>query len=322
MLTKTGYSNLLLKKEKIEELRIVNQQLIESELKFRKLFEQAGVGVNQVEASTGRFLRVNKKFADMLGYTIDEVLQLTYLDFTHPNDLEESLFYQRRLLKKQIGEFSLEKRYIRKDGTIIWVLVTVSLMDEITGGNEYHMAVVQDITDRKKAEKELIESELRFRKLFELAGVGVAQVDATTGRLIKINKKFAEMLGYSIEEMLRLTFRDITYPDDIIESANNYSRLRKKQIGEFVIEKRYIRKDGTIFWGVLTVSPMGEIAGGENTQIAIVQDITEHKKAEKTLIEDNARFHAAMDAIDSVVYVADMENHDILFVNKYVKDVF
>lgn len=454
MLAKTGYSNLLLKKEKIEELRLASQQIKESELKFRKVFEQAGVGVTQVEVPTGRFLKINKKFAEMVGYSMEELLQMAFQDITHPDDLEENLQQVNQLLKKQITEFSTEKRYIRKDGTIMWAILTVSAMNEIDGEIKNNIVIVQDITERKKSELNLLESEIKFRKFFELSGVGVAQVDVSTGKFINVNNKLADMLGYSIDEILQLTFQEVTYPDDLKESLQNQIRLIKKQIGEFSIEKRYRRKDGTVLCAVLTASSMGEMPGGSNYQIAIIQDITERKKseqkvleseekfktifdqspvglalfdtdgklldcnpaclsmvgidnmneiigvnlfedpniteqqkkdikkgnnvrfeikfdfdlikklnlystkrsgnyffscfstlfktegnnktgilihliditqrkkAEETLKEENDRFHTSMNAMDSIVYVADMENHQILFANKYVKDLF
>jgi len=165
MLIKTGYSNLLLKKEKIAELRIANKQLGESELKFRKLFELSGVGVAQVDVSTGRFIKINKKFADLLGYHIDELLQLTFKHITHPDDLKESLQNQSLLLKKQIGEFSIEKRYIRKDGTMFWAMLTASSMEEIAGNDQFQIADVQDITGHKKVEQTLKENESQLKEL-------------------------------------------------------------------------------------------------------------------------------------------------------------
>jgi len=316
ILTKTGYSNLLLKKEKVEELRIANQQIRDSELKFRKLFEQAGVGVAQVESSTGRFIKINKKFADIVGYTISEMLQLTFLDFTHPDDMDASLRYKDKLINEKTTEFSNEKRYIRKDGTIVWVKRTVTTMWENEKGSKHHITIVQDITDAKKSEQNLLESEFKFRKLFELAGVGVAQVDVTTGRFVKINKKFANMLGYSIDEFLQLTFKDITYPGDLNGSLNNQSLLLKKQIGEFSIEKRYVRKDGTMFWAVLTASSMGEIAGGENFQIAIVQDITERKKSEQDLLESELKFRKLFELAGVGVAQVDVTTGKFVKINK------
>lgn len=290
ILTKNGYANLLLKKGKTAELKIANQKTAESELKFRNLFEQAGAGVAQVESASGRFIKINKKFADIVGYTIDEMMKLTSKDFTHPDDTEISLQFHDRLINENHTEFSTEKRYIRKDGKIVWVKRTVTSLWEAEEGIRHHITIVQDISESKKAEQDLLESEFKFRKLFELAGVGVAQVDITTGKFVKVNKKLAEMLGYSIPEMLALTFKQVTYAEDLKESLYNQDRLIKKQIGDFSVEKRYIRKDGTVVWAILTASSMGEVAGGENFQIAIVQDITERKNSEQDLIESEEKF--------------------------------
>jgi len=274
----------------ITDRKETEQNLLESELKFRKLFEQAGAGVAQVESTTGKFIKINKKFADIVGYTVDEMLQLTSKDFTHPDDTEISLQFQNRLIKEKNLEFSIEKRYIRKDGKIVWVKRTVTSMWETEEGSRHHITIVQDITASKKAELDLLESEFKFRRLFELAGVGVAQVDISTGKFVKVNKKLAAMLGYTIAEMLTLTFKQITYPEDLKESLLNQDRLIKKQIGDFSVEKRYLRKDGTFVWAILTASSMGEVAGGENFQIAIVQEITERRKAEQDLRESEGKF--------------------------------
>jgi len=174
----------------------------------------------------------------------------------------------------------------------------------------------------KLANQQLAETELKFKELFEQSGVGIAQVQISTGRLIKVNKKFADMLGYTIEEMMHLTFLDFTHPDDIEESLLNKDKLINKKSEEFSIDKRYIRKDGTIIWVRLTSTTMWEVGEDNRFHISIVQDITDIKKVERLLKEDNYRFHTAMNAIDSVIYVADLDNYNILFINEYVKDLF
>lgn len=321
MITKTGYANLLLKKEKIEELRIANKQIKDSELKFRKLFEQVGVGVAQVQTSTGRFVKVNKKFADMLGYSIDEMLTLTFKEITHPGDLKESLKNQSLLLKKQIGEFSIEKRYVRKNGSSVWAILTASSMGEMRGESDFQIAVVQDITERKKAEQDLIDSELKFRTFFEQAGVGVVQIESSTGRFLRLNKKFADMLGYTIDEMLQLNYKSITHPDDLNRNLEQMNLLLKKQILEFSIEKRYIRKDGTILWTILTVTGMSEAIGGIMTNIAIAQDITERKKSEQDLIDSELKFRTVFELAGVGVAQVETSTGRFIKINKKFADI-
>ena len=167
IITQKGYANLLLKKEKIEELRKVNEQLKESELKFRRLFEQAGVGVAEVETSTGRFVKVNKKFADILGYSIAEMMHLTFLDFTYPEDIDESATNRQELIKKQKKAYAIEKRYVRKDGNVIWVKMSVTTILDIEE-SKHHISIVQDITENKENEIKLRELNATKDKFFSI----------------------------------------------------------------------------------------------------------------------------------------------------------
>ena len=321
ILTKNGYANLLLKREKINELRIANQKIEESELKFRKLFEQAGVGVVMVESTTGRFLKINNKFASMLGYSIDELRQLNFKSITHPDDLERNLDQMDLLIKNQITEFSMEKRYIRKDGSILWSILTVTGVQIDADGKLNNVAIAQDITERKKIEFELLESELKFRRIFEQAGVGVAQVDVPSGRLLKINKKFADMLGYSMAELSQLSFQDITHPDDLAESQLQVRRLLQNNIKEFSIEKKYVRKDGTFMWAILSVTSMGEVVDGKKNNISIIQDITDRKETEQNLLESELKFRKLFEQAGAGVAQVESTTGKFIKINKKFADI-
>ncbi|MCA1993272.1 MAG: PAS domain S-box protein, partial [Coleofasciculus sp. S288] len=154
--------------ERTATLREANEQLLveiverkqaevalqESEERFRATFEQAAIGMAQMTPN-GQMLLVNQRLCDIVGYTRQEMLAKTYRDFTHPDDLELNHQYLRRLLAGEISTFSLEKRYICNDRSVIWVNVTVSLVRDPRGVPKYHLAVVEDISDRKQAETEL-----------------------------------------------------------------------------------------------------------------------------------------------------------------------
>jgi PAS domain S-box-containing protein len=140
-----------------------------------------------------------------------------------------------------------------------------------------------DVTERRRAENELRESEKRFRVLFENAGVGVAQGDSNTGRFLKVNQKYGAILGYSREEMENINFQSITYPDDLPKNLDLLEQLKRGEIPEFTMEKRYIRKDGTLVWVLLTVSPLWNPGEPPSTHITVVHDITEQKRVEYAL---------------------------------------
>jgi PAS domain S-box-containing protein len=131
--------------------------------RFRMTFEQAAVGIAHV-APDGRFMRINQKFCEIVGFTKEEMLARTFQEITHPEDLDLDLNYVQQLLDKEIETYSMEKRYFRKDKIIIWVNLTVSLVREDSGEPSYFISVVEDITIRKRAE-ETAEESFRFQEL-------------------------------------------------------------------------------------------------------------------------------------------------------------
>jgi PAS domain S-box-containing protein len=133
------------------------KELQESEERFRSTFEQAAVGVAHISPE-GRFLRINQRYCDITGYSPEEMLAATFQDITHPADLETDLDYVRQLLADEIQTYSMEKRYIRKNGEPVWVNLTVALMREPSNDPEYFIAVVEDITTRKRVEEELAQA--------------------------------------------------------------------------------------------------------------------------------------------------------------------
>jgi PAS domain S-box-containing protein len=151
--------------------RQVQEALRDSEERFRSTFEQAAVGIAHVSPS-GRWLRVNQRLCEIVGYTREELLQRRFHDVTHPDDRETDLATAGQMLAGEIQTYSQEKRYIRKDGTVIWIHPTVSLLREPSGKPKYFIVVVQDVTDRKRAEqeKEVLETQLRQAQKMEAIG--------------------------------------------------------------------------------------------------------------------------------------------------------
>lgn len=129
--------------------------LRESEARFRFLFEQVAVGVAQIDTMTGRFVRVNQKYADIIGYTPTEMLVLDFQSLIHPDDLKASLANVERLKAGEIREFEMEKRLFCKNGRDIWVKLTVSPMWMRGAKPDYHIVVIQDITGHKQAEEQV-----------------------------------------------------------------------------------------------------------------------------------------------------------------------
>ncbi len=137
----------------ISERQRIEEALRESEQRFRAAFHQAAVGIAHV-AIDGSWLLVNQKLCDILGYTLEELQLLTFQDITHADDLNTNLKYVEQVLADNIQTYSMEKRYFRKDNSIIWVNLTVSLVRESSGEPKYFISVVEDISERKAAQRE------------------------------------------------------------------------------------------------------------------------------------------------------------------------
>lgn len=138
-------------------------QLEESETRFRTVFEQSALG-KAVVRPDGRFLRVNKRLCDFLGYNESELLAATFQDITHPDDLSRDLDQLRRMLDREIESYTMEKRYIRKDGITVWANLTVALVRTSGGQPDYFISAIEDINVRKIAEEARQQSEVARRK--------------------------------------------------------------------------------------------------------------------------------------------------------------
>ncbi|MBK9091047.1 MAG: PAS domain S-box protein [Holophagales bacterium] len=140
------------------------------------------------------------------------------------------------------------------------------------------------MANRLKRERDsgaLRERESLFRALFDQTVVGVAQVDTRTGAFLRVNQRYAEIVGYSREELGTLRFQDVTYPEDVARDVARMDELAAGRISEFTVDKRYLRRDGSVVWGSLAVSPMWEPGEPPTTNISMVLDITERKRAEE-----------------------------------------
>ncbi|NET89722.1 MAG: PAS domain S-box protein [Kamptonema sp. SIO1D9] len=168
---------VLVMSQNITPQKLTLEALRESEERFRVIFEQAAVGIAQT-SPTGQFLQVNQRFCNLFGYTEAEILNFTWQQITYPEDLAENIELARRMFAGEIATFSLEKRYLRKDGSLFWANITVSLVSSESGLPKYTIAVIQDITERKQAEFQLRQSESQLRLVTDALPVCISYIDA------------------------------------------------------------------------------------------------------------------------------------------------
>jgi len=303
----------------ITEIKRAEEEVRKSEGRWRAVFENSAVGIALSELTSARFLRANLALQKMLGYSEEELQALTFMEITHDDDREGN---RRLLVELEAGKresFAIQKRYRRKDGEAIWVNLHVSKVPGTETGSRFAMAIVEDISERKRAEKSLSDSEERFRTTFENAGIGMALVDMH-GRPIQSNPALEKMLGYSKEELAAMVFTEFTHPDERDTDMALYRELMAGRRNRYEIEKRYIRKDGQALWGRLIASLVRTADGKPQYGVGMVEDITERKRAVEALGASEARFRTLMERAPVAISIS--RQGLTLYINQKYLDMY
>ena len=253
--------------------------LKESELRFRTILDSAAIGMLLLD-TTGKIVEVNAGFCEMLGYSAEEIKKRGIRGISHPDDYVSSGVATLQLLQGKIDKFTLENRYIHRNGKPVWVKLAVSLARDANENPAFCIGIALDISDDKKIEDSLRSSEERFRAVFESGAVGMALGD-TTGNYVACNPAFCQMVGYSLEELKELGVKKVTHPDDIGKEVVLISRFAAGEIDGFEMEKRYLRKDGSILWGHLIVNRAKGFGEISTYAVLMLFDVTEQKRTEE-----------------------------------------
>jgi PAS domain S-box-containing protein len=293
------------------------EALRQSEEQFRAMFERASVGIAQADLSTGHWTRVNEKMCTITGYSAEELLRMRVSEITHPDDRQSDWEAYQRVVRGEQPDYRMEKRYLRKDGSVVWVNVNMTIIRDATGRPAQTVATIEDIAERKKAEAALVVSEARYRQLFEAARDGILILDAETGMIVEVNPFLVEMLGYTHEQFLGKRIWEVGLFKDIVGNQDNFAELQRKEYLTYE-DKPLETADGRRI-EVEFVSHAYEVGHHRVIQCNI-RDITERKRAEQALRESEERFVQFMLNLPAMTFIKDSERR-IVFVNERVRQI-
>ncbi len=287
---------------------------------FQAIFENAAVGICQV-APDGSFLRANARLCEILGHAEAELLGLRFQDLTHPDDLATDMVLVGQLARGEVDRYSAEKRYLRRDGGIVWAHLSVGCVRGADGAVAYFVSVVEDITTRKETEAALRASEERLRLAFQAGQLASWDWDIASGR-VEWSENLAEIIGLgpagfggTLED-----FRALVHPEDRERVGSALAAALAGQ-APYAVEFRMVRPDGSIRWAAAQGTVLRDDSGKPVRMVGFDVDVTARKQAEMALADVAERYRLALLATRDTVWDRDLVGGTILW-NGGLRDRF
>lgn len=330
-------------------------KLLNSEVKFQAIFDQAAVGIAHIDSFTGNFIEINNQYCQLLGYSQQEMKERNFQSVTHPEDLEEDLMNLKKLRDGKINEYSMEKRYFTKAGAIVWINLTVSPLFKTNKKVSTHISIVEDISAKKESEKLIKKSEIRFKSLFEDSPLPLREEDFldvkkyleelnlfgksketvkeyfnnnplvvdechSLIKTISANRANLQLYKVSTLEELKNTKKDLfnlRAKEDFIKNLISITQNSNQFITETVIKDAEGQlRDIDLRWNV--------IRGYEETLERIIvstEDITDRKSSESIILNSQERVKSLINTIDGIVWECDASTFSFNFISQKVENI-
>lgn len=290
----------------ITERKQVEEALQQSERRFRSYFEQGLLGM-AISDREMRWIEVNDRFCDIFGYSKEEVLQRKITDFVHHDDLDAFLQSYRQILSGGTDHYTVGRRYLRKDGKVVYLNIFVRVFRSADGTADHFLALLDDVTERKEAEEAIRQRNEELRTIQEEMADGIGIVSVENPRLLRANAAFCRMVGYS-EEEFKLLPPSVVTPPELLPLIQQQLEIAKQKGIVRSSDFPFVRKDGSIFYADVAVSQM--IYEGQPCWISVIHDITERKEAEETLRREHRTLKHLLQSSDHERQTIAYDIHD------------
>ncbi|MCW9089216.1 MAG: PAS domain S-box protein [Gammaproteobacteria bacterium] len=283
---------------------------------LQQFFDLPFIGIAITDPASKHWLRFNDELCAILGYPREELEQMSWAEVTHPDDLNIDVAEFEKVMRGESDGYTMDKRYIRKDGSVVDAYIDGKCIRNANGEVDYFVAMVQDISERKRAEQQLHDSEARFRATFDTVLDGILLVDTDSGRFSMGNAAIERMLGYSVEELQQLGIDDIHPPeslDHMHDQVQQQLRGEKSMAEALPVQRR----DGSVFFADISAAPLQ--IKGRDYLVGVFRDITERKRTEEQLRSTYQLLNFALEQIPIPVIIARAPDITITHINAACK---
>jgi PAS domain S-box-containing protein len=349
------YTVLKTQKELQYLVKIQAKKLVSSEIKFKTIFDQAALGIALIDTETGRFLEINNHFCMLLGYSIDEMKEKNFQSITHPDDLERNLSNVKQLKQNKFNIYNTEKRYITKSGSIVWVNLTVSVINKTNETTTTNIAIIEDITLRKQDHKLIKISEARFKSLFEDSPIPLWEEDfsevkkylkslnligkstdyivsyfqqnpevvykcSSLVKIIDVNNESLKLYKFKTKKMLFDNLNKINNTESINDFIKQLIAITNGD-KKLVLDSKIKDIDGQYIdinfrWNVI----QGYKDSFERVIIS-KEDVTERRATEKMIFDTKQKIESLINTIDGIVWECDIVSFYFSFISKKVETI-
>ncbi|MGA2681578.1 MAG: PAS domain S-box protein [Candidatus Bathyarchaeia archaeon] len=300
----------------ITEGKKAEEALKESEKRSRAIVANSPMGI-ATSGADKHFLSANETFCRVLGYTEDELQKLTFKDITHPEDLKASALKMCELENGKISSFTLEKRYVKKDGAVINGKIMVNAVTDQNGKPSLFVAELEDTTEARRVQEALMKSEMQYRQLVNIAQEGIWAFDSNYCTVF-VNPRMANMLGYAESEMVGKNLCDFVIKAEVEQAIQYLAQFKRGAEGTF--EYEFPRKDGSKVYTSIAASQIKDDEGNRIGTLALVSDITLRKKTENELKQESQKLETITESI-GVGLTITSKDYRILWTNKVMKQI-